>query len=67
MEQLLGVAQQEAVGVGIELVHLLFDAAEQAQLVEVAQGEVGTLIELPLTGTLLDGIAEDVAQRGFCE
>ena len=67
MKQLLGVAQQETVGCGVELVYLLFDAAEQAQLVQVAQGEVGTLIEFPLTGALLDGIAEDIAQCGLCE
>ena len=67
VEQLLSVAQQEAVGTLVELVHLLLDAAEQAQLVEVAQGEVGTLVELPLTGSLPDGVTEDVAQRTFSE
>ena len=67
VEQLLGVAEQEAVGIGIERAHLLFDAAQEAQLVQVAQGEVGTLVELPLAGPLLDGIAKDVAQRALSE
>ena len=62
MEQLLRVAEQEAVGLGIELVHLLLDAFEQAQLVEMAQRQFGTLVETPLAGTLLDGMAQDIAQ-----
>ena len=36
MEQLLGVAQQEAVRVLVQFVHLLFDAAQQTQLTKVA-------------------------------
>ena len=29
----------------------------------MAQGEIGTLVEAPLTGALVDGIAQDIAQR----
>ena len=44
MQQLLGITEQETVGGLVELVHLFLDAAQQAQLVEVAQGEVCRLV-----------------------
>ena len=57
MEQLLGVAQQKAVGILVQFVYLLFDATQQSQLTEVAQGEVGTLVESPLTGPFVKGLS----------
>ena len=44
VQQLLGITEQETVGSLVELVHLLLDAAQQAQLVEVAKGEVCRLV-----------------------
>ena len=67
VEQLLGVAEQEAVVHLVEGVHLLFDAAQESELVQMAQGEVGTLVEAPLAGALVDGIAQDIAQRTISE
>ena len=61
MQQLLGVTQQETVVVLIEFPHFLLDAAQQSQLVQMAQCEVCRLIEFPLSGPLLDGKTQDVA------
>ena len=49
VEQLLRVAQEEAVGIVVELSNLLLDAAEQPQFVEVAQRHVGRNHHLPLS------------------
>ena len=57
MEQLLGVAQQEAVRILVQFMHLLFDAAQQAQLAEVTQSEIGRLVKSPLTGPFLEGLS----------
>ena len=40
VEQLLGVAEKEAVGIGVQLSHLLLDTAQKAQLVQMTQREV---------------------------
>ena len=61
MARLLGFTQQETVVVLIEFPHFLLDTAQQSQLVQMAQGEVCRLIELPLTGTLFYRIAQDIA------
>ena len=58
VEQLLGVAEQEAVALLVELAHLLLDAVEQSQLTKIAQGEVGTLIEHAHLGTGLLGLLQ---------
>ena len=55
MQQLLGVAQQEAVLVFVQLAHLLLDAAQEPQLREIGQREVGALVKFPQTGLLLYG------------
>ena len=44
VQQLLGITEQKTVGGLVELVHLLLDAAQQAQLVEVAKGKVCRLV-----------------------
>ena len=66
MQQLLGVAQQEAIGFVVEMANLLLDAAQQTQLTEVTQGEVCRLIETPLARTLIDGSAYQRHQGRLC-
>ena len=63
VEQLLRVAEQETVGLLIQLPHFRLDAVEQAQLTKVAQGKLCTLIESPLSWTFVDGQAQQVTQR----
>ena len=58
MQQLLRVAEQEAVGLVVQLANLLLDAVQQAQLAEVAQRQVGRLVQPVLAGALVDGIAQ---------
>ena len=55
VKELLRVAQQEAVLLLVQLAHLLLDAAQESQLREMGQREVGALVELPLAGLLVDG------------
>ena len=62
MKQLLGVAEQETVGIGVEGVYLLFDAAQEPQLVKVAQREVGTLVNTPLTGLFVDSLTQQTVE-----
>ena len=62
VKQLLGVAEEEAVGVLVQFVYLLFDAAQQAELTEVSQGEVGTFEEPPLTGPLVKGLSQQTVE-----
>ena len=64
VEQLLGVAEQESVLLVVQLAHLFLDAPQQTELREVAQRQVGALVQLPLAGLLLNGLSEQVAQRG---
>ena len=63
MKQLLGVGKEESVLLLVELVHLLLDAGQQSQLTQVAQRQVGALVELPLARLLVEGLAQQVAQR----
>ncbi len=67
VQQLLGVAEQKAVGLVVQLAHLLLNAAQQAQLVQVAQGQVGRLEQAPLMGALLDGAAQQWLQYRFSQ
>ena len=62
VEQLLGVAEQKSVGIGIQFVDLLFDATQKPQLVEVAQREVSTLVNTPLTGPCFNSLTQQIVE-----
>ena len=53
VENALRVAQQEAVALFVEFAHVFVDAVEQAQLAQVAQREVGRLVESQVLGSFL--------------
>ena len=64
---MLRIAQQEAVLLFVQLPHLLLDAAQESQLREMSQCEVGALVELPLAGLLLEGGVQEGAKRCLCQ
>ena len=66
MEQLLGIAEQETVGLAVHLTNLLFNTPEQTQLVQMLQGQVGRLVELPLVGLFYYCLLQDGDERGVC-
>ena len=65
MQQLLGIAEQETVGLIVELTNFLFDTAQKSQLIQMAQGEVGRLIQSPLTRAFLEGSTQQWLQHGI--
>ena len=67
MEQLLGIAEQKAVGLAVHLTNLLFNTPEQTQLVQMLQGQVGRLVELPLVGLFYYCLLQDGDERGVCQ
>ena len=60
MEKILCVAQEESVGIVVHLPYLSVDAAKKSELVHVAQGEVGTLVDTKQLRTSFFGMAQYV-------
>ena len=59
MQQGLRVAEQESVGLLVQLSHLFVNASQQSQLVEMLHGEIGTLIHLDQCWTMCLRKVED--------
>ena len=67
VQQVLGVAEQEPVGLVVQVPHLVFDAVEQLQFVEVSQRGIGRTVVAPFRFTVVLGTAEQIHQLGFCQ